>query len=403
MAIKMPKGKNTAQLQLENRSTLLKLLHRNDHICRKDLAEMSGLTGAAVTNLVRDMIAVELIKEDRDFESSLNRNAIPLQINYQHFLGIGVNLRRDRLSYALFNLNGQLLEKKQTLLQLEGPIDNVLQSIKEAIDYCICVSSGKGRVVGIGVSTPGPIHLGKGEISFLTHYPEWKAIPIKKYLKQQFSLPVILDNNSNAVALAEKWFGEGKEYQHMISFLISKGIGAGIILDGKIFHGAFGFAGEVGHMSINYDGPLCDCGNRGCLELYCSTDALLKKAQTDYDIQVGSWDEFKNRVKNGDQTLAKLAFDSGRHLGYGIVNLVNTYNPELIVLNGDMNDFGIDWLETVKQAATERLLPDAASRLQIKFTSLQENPVLLGTLAMVSEFVFEQPELSLFMDKPVIM
>ncbi len=398
MAIKMPKGKNTAQLQLENRSTILKLLYQNEHICRKDLAEMSGLTGAAVTNLVRDLIEVELIKEDRDFESSLNRNSIPLQINYQRFLGIGVNLRRDRLSYALFNLKGNLLEKKQTLLNLEGPIDNVLMSIKESVDYCIHASFGKGRVVGIGITTPGPIHLEKGEISFLTHYPDWKGIPIKKYLEQQFSLPVILDNNSNAAALAEKWFGEGKEYQHMISFLISKGIGSGIILDGKIYHGSFGFAGEVGHMSINYDGPLCDCGNHGCLELYCSTDALIKKAQSEYGIQVKNWDEFKTRVKNGDQKLAGLVWNSARQLGYGIVNLANTYNPELIVINGDMNDFGNDWLEVVRQAASVRLLPDVISRLQIKFTSFQENPVLLGTLAMITEFIFEKPELSFFMD-----
>jgi N-acetylglucosamine repressor len=400
MSTKGPYGKNTIQLQLENRSTLLKLLRQNDHVCRKDLAEMSGLTGAAVTNLIRDLIKIGLVKEDRNFVSSSGKNAIPLQLNNQRFLVVGVNLRRDHITYALFDLSGTLLEKNKIYWEPNDPIAEILNKLFTAIDCCTKMTGDKGRVIGIGVSVPGPINLEKGEISILTNMPsEWRSVPIKKYLEDRFNLPVVLDNNSNSTALAEKWFGDGREYQNLLSILISKGMGAGVIIDGRIYHGACGFAGEMGHMSIAFDGPMCECGNKGCVELYCSTMALLKKAQTIYGPAViNRFEDLKERVKKGDEELMKLVVESGKYLGYAIVNLVNTFNPELIVINGDMNDFGSIWLDSIRQSAFKRLLPDVTARLKIKLTSLHEEPVLLGTVAMVSNYIFENPQLSLLAD-----
>jgi predicted NBD/HSP70 family sugar kinase len=400
MSTKGPYGKNTIQLQLENRSTLLKLLRQNDHVCRKDLAEMSGLTGAAVTNLIRDLIKIGLVKEDRNFVSSSGKNAIPLQLNNQRFLVVGVNLRRDHITYALFDLSGTLLEKNKIYWEPNDSVTAVLNKFFIAIDDCTKMTGDKGRVIGIGVSVPGPVNLEKGEISILTNMPsEWRSVPIKKYLEERFNLPVVLDNNSNSTALAEKWFGDGRDRQNLLSILISKGMGAGVIIDGRIYHGTFGFAGEMGHMSIAYDGPACECGNKGCVEMYCSTMALLKKSQAILGSNViDGLGAIKDHVKKGDRDLIKLVVENGKYLGYAIVNLANTFNPELIVINGDMNDFGSIWLDSIRQAAFERLLPDVTARLKIQLTSLHEEPVLLGTVAMVSNYIFENPQLSLFAD-----
>ncbi|TCL76553.1 putative NBD/HSP70 family sugar kinase [Hydrogenispora ethanolica] len=402
MITKNPRGKNTVQLQLENRSTLLKLLRQHDHVCRKDLAEMSGLTGAAVTNLIRDLIEIGLVKEDRDFASSSGKNAIPLQLNFRRFLAVGVNLRRDHISYALFDLSGALLEKNKLYWETGASIAEILNQLYLAVQSCIQSNENKGRVIGIGVSAPGPINLEKGELALVSNVPsEWKqSVPIKRYLEERFNLPVLLDNNSNAAALAEKWFSEGQECHNLVSIFISKGMGAGVIIDDQIYHGAFGFAGEIGHMSINFDGPACGCGNKGCLELYCSTMALLAKAQQIRGSDtISRFEVFKEQVKKGDPDLMKLVVESGKYLGYAIVNLTNTFNPELIVINGDMNDFGSFWLDSIRQAALERLPPEVAAGLRIKLTSLSENPLLLGTVAMVSNYIFENPELNLFVAK----
>ncbi len=399
MLTKNPRGKNTVQLQLENRSTLLKLLRQHDHVCRKELAEMSGLTGAAVTNLIRDLIEIGLVKEDRDFESASGRNAIPLQLNFRRFLVVGVNLRRDHFSYALCDLSGVFLDKNKIYWEKDEPITEILNKLFLAVEDCLKSNRHKGQVVGIGVSAPGPINLEKGELALVSNVPsEWKqSVPIKRLLEERFNLPVVLENNSNATALAEKWFSDGQGCHNLLSILISKGMGAGVIIDDQIYHGAFGFAGEIGHMSIDFDGPLCGCGNKGCLELYCSTMALLAKAQQIRGSdRISRFEVFKEQAKKGDPDLMKLVVESGRHLGYAIVNLANAFNPELIVISGDMNDFGSVWLDSIRQAAFERLHPAVTARLRIQLTSLPENPVLLGTVAMVSNYIFENPELGLF-------
>jgi predicted NBD/HSP70 family sugar kinase len=183
----------------------------------------------------------------------------------------------------------------------------------------------------------------------------------------------------------------------MISILVGKGVGGGAILDGKILHGAFGMAGEIGHASISFDGPLCECGNRGCLELYGSTLALKKQAQVLLGLQEQpSFQAIKEQINAGDARLMQLANQSGAYLGYAIVNLVNTFNPELVVLHGDMTELGDVWLGGLKQAVEERLKPEIYSCLRIECSTLDDDPVLLGTVAMVCEYLFDRPVLERF-------
>ncbi len=397
-------GKNIVQIQLENRSALLKLLRQNNHVCRKELAEMTGLTGAAVTNLIRDLIAVDLVSEDREYNGPLNRNAVSLKINFENFFVIGVTLRRGELTCVVSDLSGKLIEKNSLLLELDETVDKTLSCLEKIVNRYMCNAHYKGRILGMGVSVPGPLNLEKGEINFLINMPSWSEImpdwretPIKKYLEERFGLPVILDKLANAAVLAEKWFGCGKKYNNIISILVSKGIGAGIITDGRIFHGAFGSAGDIGHVSIDYNGSQCGCGNKGCLELYCSILALLKKAQDIYGFNtISDLNVIRERVAKGDKKLSELVVESGQYLGYAIVNLAKTFNPELIVLHGDMSDFGMIWFNSVKQVVNERMLPETRVKPEISLSTLPESPILLGTVAMVCEYVFEHPYMEYF-------
>lgn len=391
------KGKNTIQMQLENRSTLLKLLRQNEYVCRKDLAEMSGLTGAAVTNLIRDLINVGLVQEVKDSSINLGRNAIPLKLNFSKFLVLGAYFRRGALSYGISDLSGQIIEKHEIGLKLNEPVEQVLENLSNHIKKLVGKYQDQGKIIGLGLAFPGPINIEKGEIPYLTNLPGWKEVPIKKYFEKQFTLPVVLDDIANAIAIAEKWFGRGKNYQNFISLLVSKGVGAGVILDDHIYHGSFGFAGELGHVSIDYNGPQCECGNKGCLELYCSTLAFLKRAQEIYGNQkITSFDDIKNRFEQSDTRIIELIKEVGVYLGVAIVNLVNTYNPGLVVLNGEMTIFGSSLLDSIKDTVKKRLSPSVYSNLKIEFSSIPESPVFLGTIAMICEYVFENPDLTLF-------
>ena len=389
-----PKGKNISQLQLENRSTLLKLLRSHKHIWRKDLAEMSGLTGAAVTYLIRDLIEVGLVSEDREYTGPRSKNAIPLKINYERFLVIGVSIRRGRISRAVADLSGKIIASDSIRFDLTESAERVMDALVKLISEYIADYGHVGGIVGIGLSVPGPINLERGEISYLTNLPGWKAIPIRRYLEERFDIPVMMDEDANAAALAEKWLGSGRNHKNLISILVGKGVGAGVIMGGHIYHGAFGLAGEIGHMSINFEGPLCECGNKGCLELYASTLALMRRAEARYGIK-GDFQTFRKQVAQGHDGLEQMVIDAGRHLGYGITNLVYAFNPELVALHGDMTLFGPLWLENVRGAVAERLPADISSNLRIEVSTLPD-PVLLGTVAMVCEHLFENPVLTSF-------
>ena len=166
-------------------------------------------------------------------------------------------------------------------------------------------------------SVPGPTSLVLGRISYLTNAP-LDELPIKDYLAERFSYPVVMNEDANSAVLAEHWLGKGQGRDNLISILASKGVGAGVIVNGQILYGAYGLAGEIGHTSIDWDGPQCECGNRGCLELYCSSLALVRKARK----TLGNTDDLGleavvEQASSGNRELQDLIIESGKYLGAG--------------------------------------------------------------------------------------
>lgn len=392
-------GRNINQVQLENRSILLNLIKNHKEVCRKDLSEISGLTGATVTNLIRDLINVGIVTERTNYRGSRSKNAISLQINFEKFFVIGLTFRRGFIIYGVSDLAGNILKKSELLLKLNEPVDKVFKALNSIIKSCIAEFNIRGKIIGLGLSFPGPINLNKGEISYLTNLPGWKDIEIKKYLKDNFNFPVIIDEAANATAFAEKWFGCAKEHINFISMLISQGVGAGIVINGKIYWGESGFAGEIGHVSIDYNGPQCSCGNKGCLELYCSTLSLLKKAQSIYSSEkIKNIDDILKKFNN-DKKILDLVTENGKYLGFAIVNLINSFNPELVVIHSEMNKFGDIWIENIRSSTIRRLLPEISSNVKIEYSTLKDDPVFLGAIAMVCAYIFEKPHLKYFLYK----
>ena len=396
-------GRNKTNMQLDNRSLLLSLIKNNENICRKDLAELSGLTGAAVTNLIRALVEVGIVSEHRDYQGSRSRNAISLRINYEKYLIIGVSFRRGSINYGVADLSGKVLKRHELFLDLDQSVDHVFTALSTAIDNCSEEFAEKGTIVGLGLASPGPINNKKGQISFLTNVEGWKDVPIKKYFQDKYDFPVILIEAANATAIAEKWFGCAQDSKNFISVLVSKGVGAGIVLNNNLYYGNAGYAGEIGHASINYNGPSCQCGNRGCLELYCSTLTLLKRAQAVYGTKLLKKIDDLFRFSNGNnQELINLVKENGQYLGYAIVNIINSFNPELIVINSEIKHFGDIWLQAINSSVNSRLLPESFSDIAIKYSTLDDDPVFLGAIAMVCEYVFNKPQLGYFMEKEKI-
>jgi predicted NBD/HSP70 family sugar kinase len=282
-------------------------------------------------------------------------------------------------------------------------VKNVLGLLNNVINNCLEEFDSKGKIVGLGLAVPGPFNIKKGEISYLTNIKGWSNVPIKSYFQDKYKFPVVLIEAANATAVAEKWFGCAKKYDNFISILVSKGIGAGIYIDGKVYTGKSGFAGEIGQVSLDYNGPLCDCYNKGCLEYYCSTISFFKKInklikQKD---SINTFEELLASKKIDKLTINNLVKDNGRYLGYAIVNLINLFDVELIVINSEIVIFGEIWMQSIKSAIIDRVSPVMLEGVDIKYSELNDDPILLGAIATVFNNIFTNPRIDFFENKAI--
>ncbi|NLN29322.1 MAG: ROK family protein [Firmicutes bacterium] len=249
------------------------------------------------------------------------------------------------------------------------------------------------KVVGIGVSAPGPLFSHEGRIVLTSNYPEWTDFSVREFLASRFDMPVHVEHDANVSVLAEKWFGKGVGSNNLVYVVVDRGVGAGIFYDGQLYRGHHGIAGEIGHTTICYDGPQCECGNRGCLEMYCSSFAVLTQARDvlGADAQDGQLtiDAVTHLVREGDPRALHLMTEAGCFLVIGVANLFNAYNPERIILGGEMIKAGEPWFEAVKESVRQRTLPEVYAGTQIYMSELETDPAFLGTGSLVISAAFE--------------
>lgn len=385
---------NLADLQDHNLSRILELLRENEGISRQDLVEMTGLSASGISKLVGALIDKGLVVEDTVISRNRGRRAISLKLNPNSIHAVGVRLARHYVQCGLFNVYGRTLftttrefqtrslaEAKDTLADLIG------RTLHEA-------AARRLNVVGIGVSAPGPLFSHEGRIVLTSNYPEWTDFSVKEFLASRFHLPVHVEHDANVSVLAEKWFGKGVGSTNLVYVMVDRGVGAGIFCDGKLYLGYHGIAGEIGHTTICYDGPRCECGNFGCLEMYCSSLAVLTQARdvlgpaVTQDGQL-TIDAVARLVREGDLRALRLMTDAGRFLGIGVANLINAYNPERIILGGEMIKAGEPWFQAVKESVRERTLPEVYAGTKIYMSELETDPAFLGTGSLVISAAFE--------------
>lgn len=253
-------------------------------------------------------------------------------------------------------------------------------------------------VLGIGVAIPGPFLSDAETIILMSGFPGWETVDINSELSKEFGLPVFLEHDANCGALAELWYGQVGDNDNMVYVVADLGVGAGIVINGKLYNGDLGIAGEIGHSTIDYSGPKCECGNCGCLELYCSTKVLLqeyKKETASQPEYSGSGsktvEEVLKCVANGDPLARKVFKRVATFLGIGLVNVVNSFNPGLIVIGDRITLAGDYLLEVVDEVLKARLLKPIYDRVEIRLGSFIKDPILYGASALVLQRALKRP------------
>jgi predicted NBD/HSP70 family sugar kinase len=232
--------------------------------------------------------------------------------------------------------------------------------------------------------------------------PDWDGIDVIGTLQPALPLPISVENDANAGAIAERWWGRGSEYDNMVYIKLGTGVGSGLITGGVIYRGSGGTAGEIGHIPIDLDGPLCRCGKRGCLESFIGGPALVRRvAQLQQEsapkatpIKLDTIQAIIEAAHAGDVQCREVLAQAGQYLGVGIANLLNLFNPGLIVLGGDLAAAGDFFLKAVRSTVRERAMPKAAQEAEICFSDVGDDAVGIGAATVALEHAFKPANLS---------
>ncbi len=375
-----------------NRNLVLKTIIEHDSISRAEISRCTSLTRTTVSDIVGDLISEGLVSEIGMGESIGGKSPILLSLVEDSRYLIGLDLAHNQFRGAIVNLRGKIRELI-TLPVNSRNGDQALGLVYDILDRLI--KAAKVPLVGIGIGTPGLVNITEGVVVNAVNL-DWKDLPLRHLMEERYHLPVSILNDSQAAAMGEYTFGPVHASEsNLILINVRHGIGAGIIIQGKLFHGDGGGAGEIGHVVVVPEGGLlCRCGNRGCLETVASAQALVKQAQA-RAAQPGlamqpdapqdiSLDTLEAAFWRGDPDVRQAVVETGCYLGMAISNLVGTLNIQDIVLTGDMTRFGKPWLEAVREMITTTTLRRLAQGTKIEIGRLGENSIILGASAMLA-------------------
>jgi glucokinase len=306
---------------------------------------------------------------------------------------IGIDLGGTKIGTGLVDVHGKVLSSDYQPTQAAEGQDAVIRRMLHGVHRTIGQAGlSLDGVASVGIGAPGPLDIPQGLLTEPPNLPGWKNVPLRQIVKRQIGLPTYLENDANAAAIGEYLYGAGKGTRNMVYVTVSTGIGGGLILDGQIFHGASGGAGEIGHMTILPHGPHCGCGNRGCLEALASGTAIAREAQELVDQGVPTLiaeiaDQAPGGVTarhvveamaRGDPCATDIVRQAMYYLGIGIANLVNLFNPEMVVIGGGLSNLRHELLDPVRRAVQIRAFPSAAERVTVALASLGAEVGIVG-------------------------
>jgi predicted NBD/HSP70 family sugar kinase len=366
-----------------NRQIVLNYVREREPISRAEIARETALQRSTVSAIIDDLQTEGLVEEIGEGESTGGRPPTLLRLRTAGAIAIGVAVTPSLTTIATSDLAGRVISQKE--FQTEPDPDRTFGRVIECIEEFL--NPKNGSIESIGVSLPGLVDPSTGTAIYVPYF-KWRELPVAKMISSATNLLVTLDNDANAVALAELWFGrpEVSDARDFILVLVAEGVGTGIVFDGQVYRGERGAAGEFGHMIIGTEAPVpCSCGNRDCWEAFSSERAALARYRNLTGHQDNLRVDFKELVDRalGGESEAKAALvETAHYLGIGISNLVVGFSPEAVVVGGEM---ARAW-PLVEGALTEtidRSVRRGLPSVRILASTLGENPTLMGALSLV--------------------
>lgn len=388
-----------------NTSLVLNLIWQQGSISRADIARETELSRPTVSSIVADLLEGGWVRESGPGESSGGRRPILLEFNYEARRIVGVVVSTDSLAVTIHNLRTEVVAGSEYALSIRTRPKMLAERVTEKVQH-VAHQAGIDwdQVIGIGVALPSPYDYVSGEVTSVEMMPGWRGVSFKGMLEERLRKPVEIDNNANLGAIAEKWWGAGQAADNLVYVMFGVGIGSGLIIGGDIYRGRAGSAGEIGHLTIDMNGPRCRCGKKGCLEAVADARAILKEASaavasgeettlreicTERELRI---EDVGMAAEAGDPLSQRILRKAGRYLGLALADLVNLLNPDLIVL--DAPGTGPVFLQWVREALHDYALPVAGHALELVPADLGYDAVAMGAATMVLQGLLRRPSLA---------
>lgn len=388
-----------------NTAVVLNTIRHNAPLSRAEVAKFTGLNRSTVSQIINALLERKLVQETILQSDRVGRPGLLLELNPSGGFAIGIEIGVDYISLVVTDFLANVLWRKRSKSDAHDSIEQILERAYQLTEEGLQKGYAlKLTPLGIGLGVPGLVDLQHGELMFAPNL-NWTNIPVSRLWSERFNLPVFVDNEAKAAALGEYYFGAARGEHNFIFLTGGVGLGAGVMIDGKLFRGSHGYASEVGHMIMEPDGELCGCGKRGCWETQVSPRAVIRRFQeslrqgvpstvllaADNNVNNIGFENIANAASEGDNAAIVALQEVGEKLGFGIANLVNVFNPDMVILGGELNYASELLLPVVRKVVNANSLKLESQGLKIVPSAHGQDACVMGAVALVLDDILHEP------------
>ena len=388
-----------------NTVIVLDALRRMQPISRASLSKKTGLNRSTISSIIQSLLDIRFVRETELVMDQVGRPPMPLTLDPNGGFAIGLEINVDYVSAILVDFSGQMRRKLYRSVNANMPQHEILMTAVRMATTLVDLGRGQDLpFLGMGIGLPGVVDSKAGKLIFAPNL-DWRDLDIGRLFFNEFNAPVLVENEANCAALGEYRYGATRGVDNLIYLSAGIGLGGGILIDGEIFHGSQGFAGEIGHMQIQRDGKLCACGKRGCWETYVSPRVLIENVRKSLEQGQASsltpllerseyaltFRQILEAAEMGDDLATAALTQLGHDLAAGIGNLVNIFNPSVIVIGGTLTQAGTLLIPAIQEQLSSQVLAGQRALVQLVPSQLGVDACVHGAVALVLDAVMRDP------------
>jgi glucokinase-like ROK family protein len=394
-----PQTPTHAHLREHNLIQVLQRLKTTSPLSRAQLAELTRLNKSTISSLIDELMSLGLIYETGLLASNGGRPGRLLELNPQAGAVVSCEFGVDFIMSIVTNFWGQIVWRQRVETEPHQGQTQILSELLENINRAIITAHQYNpRLLGIGLSSTGMVDIDQGMMIFSPNL-RWRNVPLKQIVAEATQLPIFVENDANAAALGEHFFGSAQNVNDFLFILADVGIGGGLFLNGDLYRGTSGLAGEIGHLNFNLSSRPCRCGKRGCWEMEANKASLINRVQTLIEIGHSSrltssatFSQIVQAAKEGDAVALEALSETGSLLGLGIANLVDIFNPELVVFGGTMSEAGEFLLPAIRQTLQTAALDTTRRQAVVALSAFGTDAIVIGAATLVIQAILANPK-----------